>query len=132
MTSELEQIAREHRAPRVGVERFVAAPCTTIKAEGALEGRDGRFDTGAKVSECLVGDPVARHLGDGEAKVLAENDILHAESADVGEVLSCREASVKSDATRCSPQRLRRPFDGAHRKGRVARIASQGLEVEDK
>ncbi len=98
VTSELKQITHEHRAPCIRVKRFAAAPCATVEAKGALEGRDGRFDTGAKVSERLVGDAVARHLGNTEAEVLAEDDVLHAERANVGEVLSGCEAAVKSDA----------------------------------
>src|SRR5450432_1938040 len=95
MTSELEQIAREHSAPSVGVKRFSAPPGATIESEGALEVGDVALDAGTELSERPVGSSIARHFGDREAEVFAEDDVPDAECAKVGEIAARSKTTVE-------------------------------------
>lgn len=131
MTSELEEVARERGAPGVGVKRFLAAPCAAIKSEGALQGGDVAFDAGAEVSKAAIGDSVSRHFGNLETEVLAEDDVADAERTNVGEISSGSKATIEHDIMGCSPHDLHGSFDGGHGEGRIARIASQRLQVEN-
>jgi hypothetical protein len=65
--------------------------------DNPFERRDDRLDAGAEVSQGTVGEPVARHLGDREAEMLAEDDVSDSERTNVRQVLSGCEASVEYD-----------------------------------
>jgi hypothetical protein len=131
MTSKLEQIAREHGAPRVRMKGLAAAPGTTTKSEGTLEGGDVALDAGAEVPEASVGGSVAGHLGNREAEVFAEHDVSDAERSDVDEIAARREAAIKHDVTWRSANDLHRSFDSGDGESRVPRVARQRLQIEN-
>ena len=122
MTSELEQVAREHGAPGVCVERFAATPCAAVESEGALEGRDVGFDAGAKVPKGTVGGSFRAISVIGETDVLAEDDVAYTERANVGEVPSSSKAAIKDDVAWARPTTL-----AVLSTAETARVESPGL-----
>lgn len=131
MPCELEQVAGEHGAPRVRVERFAAPPGAASEGVRALEVRDDPFDTRAEVAEGAVRWPVGGHVRHCEAEVLAEHDVRDTEGSDIGEVLPRRKASVEDDVGRDAARRFRRSFDCRHGERGVSRIAIERQQIED-
>jgi hypothetical protein len=130
MARELQQVTGEHRAPSVAVKGIATAPCATTKSEGALERGDVALDARSEVSESAVGLPCTGHLGDGEAEMLAEDDVLDAERAELGEISSRSKSTVEDDVARHAPRHFGGALHRRYRERRIARIAGERLKIE--
>src|SRR5436190_6378869 len=75
---EQHQVVGYYRGPDVGLEVVEPAPSAACSAIGAFEAGDAGLDPGAEVAQPAIDPGALDHVGNGDAALLVEGDILHA------------------------------------------------------
>src|SRR6516165_4294332 len=100
---EQHQVVGDDGGPDVGLEVVEPAPDAACSTIGAFEDGDAGLDPGAEVTQPAI-DPLALdHVGDGDATLLVEGDILHAARLGLFEIVATGIAAIGSGLPRRRP-----------------------------
>jgi hypothetical protein len=75
---EQHQVVGDDGGPDVGLEVVEPAPGATCETIAAVEAGEASLDPGAEVAQPAIDPGALDHVGNGDAALLVEGDILHA------------------------------------------------------
>src|SRR6516165_4385475 len=91
---EQHQVVGDDGGPDVGLEVVEPAPDAACSTIGAFEDGDAGLDPGAEVAQPTIDPGAADHVGNGDAALLVEGDILHAARLGLFEIVATGIAAI--------------------------------------
>src|SRR5271170_638185 len=91
---EQHQVVGYHRGPDVGLEVIEPAPSAACSPIGAFEAGDAGLDPGAEVAQPAINPRALDHIGNGDAALLVEGDVLHAARRRLVEIVAAGIAAI--------------------------------------
>src|ERR1043166_643347 len=128
---EQQEVGGNHRRADVRVKPGCPFPHAAREPEDALQERDPALNPGPEAPQLVVHPLAPHHIAEGEAPLLGETDIDHAELFRVGEILLRREGAVKTGLLRRAPEEPDLPPQERYRPGDIRRIPLWDRAIED-